>query len=47
MDRPLKEKNTDQFKELFVMGDIVTALGSSIMVVYQDKKIFIGLVQIL
>jgi ligand-binding sensor domain-containing protein len=32
------KKNTDQFKELFVKGDTVKELGSSIMVVYQDKK---------
>ena len=32
------EKNTDQFKQLFVKGDTVKELGSSIMVVYQDKK---------
>lgn len=31
-------KNTDQIKELFVKGDTVKELGSSIMVVYQDKK---------
>ncbi len=32
------KKNTDQFKELFIKGDTVKELGSSIMVVYQDKK---------
>lgn len=31
-------KNTDQVKELFVKGDTVKELASSIMVVYQDKK---------
>jgi len=33
-----QKKNTDQFKELFVKADSVKELGSSIMVVYQDKK---------
>ena len=33
-----KEKNTDQIKELPVKGDTVKEFGSSIMVVYQDKK---------
>ena len=32
------KKNTDHFKELFVKSDTVKELGSSIMVVYQDKK---------
>jgi ligand-binding sensor domain-containing protein len=33
-----KKKSTDLFKELLVKGDTVKELGSSIMVVYQDKK---------
>jgi hypothetical protein len=32
------KKNTDHFKEPFVKGDTVKELGSSIMVVYQDRK---------
>ena len=31
-------KNTNQLKELLLKGDTVKELGSSIMVVYQDKK---------
>lgn len=32
------KKNTEQFSEQFAKGDTVKELGSSIMVVYQDKK---------
>ena len=33
-----QKKNTEQFSEQFAKGDTVKELGSSIMVVYQDKK---------
>ena len=33
-----QEKSTEQFDEQSVKGDIVKELGSSIMVIYQDKK---------
>ncbi|TAF65029.1 MAG: hypothetical protein EAZ55_10095 [Cytophagales bacterium] len=33
-----QKKNTEQLQELFAKGDTVKELGSSIMVVYQDKK---------
>ncbi len=33
-----KQKNNEQLKEQFVKGDTVQALGSSVMVVYQDKR---------
>jgi len=32
------KKSTDQLKELLIKGDTVKQLGSSIMVVYQDKR---------
>lgn len=34
----IQKKNTKQFDEQHTMGDTVKDLGSSIMVVYQDKK---------
>ena len=34
----IQKKNTKKFDEQHTMGDTVKDLGSSIMVVYQDKK---------